>query len=280
MTLKPTFLMARLAVFLIAIQPAMVHSTEKTLLFGIVPQESSSKLAEQWTHLMGHLSVQLGRQVRFTTAPDIPTFEQRVRAGKYDIAYMNPYHYVAFSKAPGYQVIAHEDERRIRGIVVVREDSPATKLEDLAGTTLAFPAPAAFAATILTRAELERLRVPYNSRFVSSHESVYLNVQKGFVEAGGGIERTFNSAVAEGLTGVRVLWRSKAYTPHAFAVHPELPQEQRLRIQAALTSLGNSDEGLALLNRANLQNLVSARDKDWDDVRRLGLDFIEVKGNP
>lgn len=268
-----------LVALLIAIQPVIAHSAEKPLLFGIVPQESSSKLADQWTPLMRHLSEQLGRQVRFTTAPDIPTFEERVLAGEYDIAYMNPYHYVEFSQSPGYRAIAREGEKRIRGIIVVGEDSPVTTLEELEGTTLAFPAPAAFAATILTRAELERLGITYTPRFVSSHESVYLNVQRGFMAAGGGIERTFNSAVAEGLTGVRVLWRSEGYTPHAFAVHSGLPDDQRSRIQAALTDLNSSEEGAALLERANLKSLIPADDKDWNDVRGLGLDFTQTQGD-
>ncbi|WP_296935331.1 phosphate/phosphite/phosphonate ABC transporter substrate-binding protein [uncultured Marinobacter sp.] len=269
-----------LVALLIATQPISAYSAEDPLLFGIVPQESSSKLADQWTPLMRYLSEQLGRQVRFTTAPDIPTFEERVLAGQYDIAYMNPYHYVEFSESPGYQAVAREGEKRIRGIIVVGEDSPVTTLEELEGSTLAFPAPAAFAATILTRAELERLGVTYTPRFVSSHESVYLNVQKGFAAAGGGIERTYNSAIAGGLTGVRVLWRSEGYTPHAIAVHPKHTDDQRLRIQAALTNLGSSEEGVALLQRANLKTLVPAGNHDWDDVRGLGLDFIQKTDDP
>ena len=273
------FSLTLVAVLAVATHTAVVHSAEKALVFGIVPQESPSKLAHQWIPLMRYLSERLEQPVRFTTAPDIPTFEERVLVGQYDIAYMNPYHYVEFSQLPGYLAVAREGGKQIRGILVVGEDSPVTRLENLEGMTLAFPAPAAFAATILTRAELERLSIVHTPRFVSSHESVYLNVQKGFAAAGGGIERTFNLAVAEGLTGVRVLWRSEGYTPHAFAVHPELPKHQRLRIQAALTDLGNSEEGLALLKRANLRTLVPAGDRDWDDVRALGLGFIRTKGD-
>ncbi|WP_278802231.1 phosphate/phosphite/phosphonate ABC transporter substrate-binding protein [Marinobacter nauticus] len=268
------------AAVLIVVHPVTADSAEKPLLFGIVPQESSSKLADQWTPLMRHLSEHLGRKVRFSTAPDIPTFQERVLAGQYDIVYMNPYHYVEFSEWPGYRAIAREGGKPIRGIIVVGEDSPITTLEELEGEILAFPAPAAFAATILTRAELERHGISYTPRFVASHESVYLNVQKGFAAAGGGIERTFNAAVADGLTGVRVLWRSEGYTPHAFAVHPDLPDAQWLPIQAELTGLANSEEGALILKRANLKPLVPAEDDDWNDVRGLGLNFIKAKDNP
>lgn len=267
-----------LATFLMV--PLWVHSESRPLTFGIVPQQSSSRLAEQWTPLMSYLSDQLGRPVRFMTAPDIPTFERRVLAGQYDIAYMNPYHYVEFSKVPGYRAIAREQEKRIRGIVVVRESDKATQLSDLQGEILVFPAPAAFAATILVRAELERLAVSYSPKFVSSHDSVYLNVEKGFARAGGGIERTFSSAKGEGLSGLRVLWRSPGYTPHAFAVHPDLPEIDAERIGDLLSTLSETEKGRSLLEGITLKSLIRARDRDWNDVRSLGLEFIKAEAAP
>ncbi|TNE79562.1 MAG: phosphate/phosphite/phosphonate ABC transporter substrate-binding protein [Gammaproteobacteria bacterium] len=270
-----------LMVLLATAIPSYGHAeTQSGLTFGIVPQQSSSRLAEQWTPLMAYLSEKLGQPVRFMTAPDIPTFEKRVLEGRYDIAYMNPYHYVEFSKAPGYRAIAKARDKQIRGIVVVPEDSPAQSLEDLDGATLAFPAPAAFAATILVRAELERLGIPYTTRFVSSHDSVYLNVSRRFAQAGGGIERTFNSALENGLTGVRVLWRSRGFTPHAFAVHPDVSGESEKTIQAALVGLSASDRGQKLLHGINIGPLEQAENDDWDDIRSLGLDFIKTEQAP
>lgn len=256
----------------------MSSGAEKPLTFGIVPQESSSRLAEQWTPMIQHISEELGRPVRFATAADIPTFEKRVGRKQYDIVYMNPYHYVEFSKSPGYRAVAREGNKQIRGLLVVNDNQPAQTLDELEGTTIAFPAPAAFAATILVRAELEKQGISYTPRFVSSHQSVYLNVARGFTAAGGGVERTFNSSVRDGLEGLRVLWRSEGYTPHAFAVHPDLPEDEVSAIRAALTGLAATEEGRPLLERASLKPLVSARDSDWDDVRQLGLDFIKIEG--
>lgn len=252
---------------------------KNVLTFGVVPQESSSKLAEQWTPLMNYLTKHLGKPVRFATAPDIPTFEKRVINGEYDIAYMNPYHYVEFSDNPGYQAIAREAAKRIHGIVVVRQASDIKTLADLEGSTIVFPAPAAFAATILVRAELEKLGISYTPKFVYSHESVYLNVQKGFALAGGGIERTLDSAQKEGLRGVRVLWRSEGFTPHAIAVNPQLAQEFADLLQRALINLADSGAGREILEGVNLQPLTSAEHADWDDVRGLGLDFINIEAD-
>ncbi len=244
------------------------------LTFGIVPQESLSRLAEQWTPLLQYLSGVTGTDIRFASAPDIPTFEQRLLKGEYDIAYMNPYHYVEFSQSPGYRAIAREGGKLITGIVVVPENSPVTDLAELANDVIAFPAPAAFAATILVRAELEQREIPYTPRFVSSHQSVYLNVANGFAGAGGGIERTYGAAVSDGLTGLRVLWRSNGYTPHAFAVHPRVDPQLAARVQHELATLASHEVGRAWLGTMNMTPLISAEDSDWLDVRSLGLDFI------
>ena len=62
-----------------------------TLSFGIVPQQSATKLAYLRTPICKYLSDHTGQRVVFKTAKDIPSFEQRLAAGEYDIAYMNPF---------------------------------------------------------------------------------------------------------------------------------------------------------------------------------------------
>ena len=129
--------------------------------------------------------------------------------GKYDIAYMNPYHFVVFNDSVGYRALARQKDKRIKGIVVVNANSTITSLDDLNGKQIAFPSPAAFAATIIPSAYLKQQGVIFTPRYVHSHDSVYLNVQRGFFNAGGGIIRTLNgvdentrSAFRSGACGV------------------------------------------------------------------------------
>jgi len=68
------------------------------LTFGIVPQQSASRLAKMWGPLMAELGAQTGVTFSFQTTKDIPTFEACLAAGAYDIAYMNPMHYAIFSR--------------------------------------------------------------------------------------------------------------------------------------------------------------------------------------
>jgi phosphonate transport system substrate-binding protein len=176
---------------LLALPDLLWAQDPKPLSFGIVPQQSAARLARLWTPVCRWLSERTGQTVVFKTAKDIPTFEQRVAAGEYDIAYMNPYHYTVFSIDPGYRAFARETEKRIRGIVVVKKDSAYQSIGELAGMTLAFPAPAAFAASVLPRAYFKKNGIEITPRYVKSHDSVYLAVARGLYPAGGGIQRTF-----------------------------------------------------------------------------------------
>ncbi len=78
--------------------------------------------------------------------------------------------------------------------MVVVKGSPLKSLEDLPGRELVFPA---LAASLLTRAELEGRGIPFQARFISSHDSVYLNVAKGHYATGGGIRRTLEALSPE-----------------------------------------------------------------------------------
>jgi phosphonate transport system substrate-binding protein len=269
-------LLCRTAAFMLAGLPLMAsraHAADgaRNFTFGVVPQQSASELAKAWIPLFNVLSERAGFGLRFATAPSIPIFERRLAAGEYDFAYMNPYHYTVFSQKPGYRAFAREKGRRLRGMVVVRKDSALRELADLARREIAFPAPASFAATVLVRAELERLGIAVTPRFVGSHESVYLNVVRGVFPAGGGIPRTLQAMEPAVRDELRLLWSTKDYTPHALAAHPRVPADAVARLLDAMEGADAGAAGKAALQGVGFNGIEAAKDADWADVRGLGI---------
>jgi phosphonate transport system substrate-binding protein len=244
------------------------------LTFAIVPQQSASKLAQIWAPILEYLRRESGLTLEFRTAPDIPAFESRLAAGEEDIAYMNPLHYTVFSEMPGYRAFAKARDKRIKGILVVRKDSPIQSPRELDGATLAFPAPGAFAASVLTRAYLTGEGIRFTPRYVSSHDSVYRTVAKGLYPAGGGVLRTFDSIQADVREQLRVLWTTTGYTPHAFAAHPRVPSDTVERLARAMVSMDADERGRALLKTLSVKGFQAANDSDWDDVRSLGIQSL------
>jgi phosphonate transport system substrate-binding protein len=158
---------------------------------------------------------------------------------------------------------------------VVAKDSDYQQLKDLNGMVLAFPSPAAFAASLLTRAHLRAENVLFTPKYVSSHDSVYRTVAKGLYGAGGGIIRTFDNVDPLIRTQLRILWTSHGYTPHAFANHPRVPAATVVTLQGAMVAMYRDEIGRDLLRAINFNGIEPASDSDWDDVRALNIQALD-----
>jgi len=247
-----------------------IIATKQQFRFGIVPQSSGTKLARTWVPILTYLEKKTGYDLEFATARNIPTFEKRLHDGKYDIAYMNPYHYTQVNATAGYQAFAKAKSKRLKGILVVHKDSPYQNLKDLDNQELAFPSNA-FAASQIPRAYFNNIGVNISSKFVSSHDSVYRNVAKGRYPAGGGVMRTFKNSAPALRENLRILWTSDGYTPHAFASHPRIPKQVVERLQDAMFKMDQDPAGRALLKSIRLKGVEVGLDGEWNDVRSLQI---------
>lgn len=251
-------------------------AVEGVITVGVVPQQAASDLAQGWIPLLREVSAVSGCEFRFATAPTITEFEKRLARGEYAIAYMNPYHYVVFHQAAGYLAFAREKDRKLRGLIVVRNDSAVSSVQELDGKEVAFPSPAAFAATVIPLAELKRGGISVKPRFVASHDSVYLNVVRGLVVAGGGIERTLEAIDASVRDRMRVIWRSAEYPPHAFARLPGVPESVSRDFVDAMQKVASSAPGAELLKQIGFKGVVSAQDRDWEPIRALDIRVLDA----
>lgn len=244
-------------------------SEEKTLVFGIVPQQSATRLAQVWVPMMAHLSEQTGVKITFATAKDIPSFEACLAKGAYDLAYMNPYHFTVFNQTSGYKAFARQANKKLKGIIVVPKSSEYQSLDELNKKEIAFPSPAAFGASVIPRAEMKQRDMIVSPIYVRSHDSVYRSVASGLFPAGGGVMRTFGN-IPDGLRDkLRILYKTDGYTPHAFAAHERVPSKIVEKITAKMTSM--TIEKDAVLKPLGMKAFSAAKDADWDDVRSLNL---------
>ena len=240
-----------------------------------MPQQSAIVLAKKWMPIFQYLTEKTGYKFVFKTTKTIPEFEKNVLAKEYDFAYMNPYHYTVFHERAGYRAMLKQGNKQIKGIMVARKDSPINSLADLNGQKLAFPAPAAFAATVIPQSVMKQDGIIYKPFYVSSHESVYKNVAyKNFV-AGGGIERTFSNTPKDIRDQLKVIWRSKGYTPHAIAASPEISDEVVQSVIEAFLSMNENQTGKKLLAGLKFKSVIKANNSDWDDVRQLDIQLLE-----
>lgn len=239
-----------------------------SLSFGIVPQQSASRLAKTWGPLLSELSARTGQEIVFKTTKDIPTFEACLEAGAYDIAYMNPMHYAVFAEGERYRAILRQANKRLKGVIVARKDGPLA-LQDLDGARLAFPSPGAFGASVLTRATLSETGITFEPAYVKSHDSVYRAVAAGLMPAGGGVLRTFRAVDPAIRDQLQIIHETDAFTPHALAVQAGLPSELAVQLQAVLVQIALDRP--ELVKNIGMSGFQISEDRDWDDVRALNM---------
>lgn len=246
---------------------------EDVYTFGVVPQQSATRLAQIWVPFLKELENRTGHKFRFTTAKDIPTFEACLARKAYDFAYMNPYHYTVMHDAVGYEAFAHQAGKRLKGVLVAKSDSSIEDLKDLDGESIAFPSPAAFGASVIPRAELDGQGVTFEPIYVKSHDSVYRAVALGLFPAGGGVVRTFGNLPDDLKSQLRVFHTTGSYTPHAFASSPDLDPGARDRISSEMIRIDDED----LLKSLGMKGFVAADNATWDDVRSLDLKVSQTE---
>lgn len=71
-----------------------LFSNLHALTFGVVPQQSPFVLMKSWNPIIQYLEKETGEKIDLKIETSIQKFEEVLYSGGYDIAYMNPYHYV------------------------------------------------------------------------------------------------------------------------------------------------------------------------------------------
>lgn len=248
----------------------------ETLSFGIPPQQSPVEVVKRWTPILQYLEKRTGLVLELKTGKDIPTYQQQIMEGIYDIAFVNPNTYVAANRLKGYRAFAHEKDGKSYGMIVGRRNGPISQLTELQDRAMAFPSNFAVMATILPLKHLEEQKIPVRIQYVMSIDSVYRSVAKGLFLAGGGESRTFGSLDPEIREQLLVLWRSEDLPPFPFFAHPRVPSATVSKLQQAMIGMGEDAEGQALLKVVNINGLEKTTDAEYNGMRKLHLP-LQVK---
>ena len=123
------------------------QATQRTV--SIVPQFSASRIQSDYWPLLTELGKQTNICFQLKQQASIPLFEEELKTGSIDYAFMNPYHQVMVRKT--YSPILRDEQKLLKGIIVAYKESNITSPKQLHGKTLLLPAPNAFAASLLTR---------------------------------------------------------------------------------------------------------------------------------
>jgi phosphonate transport system substrate-binding protein len=242
---------------------------QSDIIMGVVPQQSPISLLKVWQPVAEYLSQATGEKVIFKTQKSIKKFEDVLYAGEYDFAYMNPYHYVIAHKKQNYIAYVRA-EKNIKGLILANNNS-VKKFTD-PNVQYIFPSPNAFAATLLTKYDLVEeygvsLDVLNRAKYVNSHDSVYINIARGFGDFGGGIERTFNGMSDQKVKSqLKIVHYTKEYPSHPFAFKSTMSKKKREAIVKALLSMPQT-----ILKPLNMKKLKPIDNEEYKSVKDLAI---------
>lgn len=240
----------------------------KDFIFGVVPQQSPAILIKKWSPIVDFLSKETDHNIILRIEKSIPEFEKKLYKGEYDFSYMNPYHYVVANDKQGYLAQVRANKEIIA--ILVAKSFIDLDPKNLADKKFLFPAPYAFAATLLTKYELKRyygvdIQKDNPILYVNSHDSVYKGIARNIGDIGGGIERTFNDLNdKKAKQQLHIIYKTKAYPSHPIAFSKKLSAQDSVILKQALLNVPQT-----LLKDLNIKKLISIDDKEYDVVRDL-----------
>lgn len=255
------------------------HAAEQ-LTIGVVPQFDARQLRTTWQPIIDAVEQNSGLKITLIQKSSIPAFEQSFIKGEFDLVYLNPYHLIVANRAQGYYPILKDQAAKLEGIIVVRNEGPYKTMKDLENSTIAFPAPNALGASLLTRADLtNKFGIHFTPRYVGNHDSVYLNVALGLVSAGGGVYGTLYQQKQEVQQALTVIHTTRPSPKHPVAVHPRVNKAHVVRFENAMMDIANSTQGQALLKSIPIATLGKADLSEYLFLRDAGIDSLAKEKN-
>jgi phosphonate transport system substrate-binding protein len=262
------WILGLLGVFVLASTPG----NAEVFSLGVVPQYEARKMFTIWRPIVEELEKRTGDHFNLVIGLTVPAFERELEKGTYDFVYANPYHIMRVFPKQHYMPLVR-DKAPLRGILVVRKDSPIVGIKELGGKSLAVPSPDALGASLLLRADLERL---YGVRMTmvnaKTHSSVYLSVVNGLTDAGGGVQKTFDEQDQRVRDALRVIFTTREMPPHPVAAHPRVSKASRERMRCALLELASTPGGKALLDLVPMKEPVATSIEEYLVMRKWGLE--------
>jgi len=249
--------------------PALLHADPPPLIFGAFPNLSAKLLIETYRPVADALQKQLGRPVELYSAPDFKTFVARTRGGEYDILLTAPHLAWLARQDAGYRPLLKYAEP-VRGLLIVKDDSPIQGIEQLRGNTLAISDPLALVViAMLDRIQSRGLNpgVDFTTENAHTHSNAAIRVFNGAAAAAIIGSQPFRHMPPEVKAHLRVIAETPPLSSQVFLTHPRLSDAEALAIKQALLTYASTSEGRAFMEHGGFGGLAELDGRELREFR-------------
>jgi len=278
MNLRRAFL---LGVLLLIVGGRPAASDDKPLVLGVFPSMTAKQTIEIYRPLASALEKHLRRSVVVYSARDFTTFVARTRQGEYDILLTAPHLAWLARQDTGYRPLL-KYAQPVRGLLVVRSDSPFDEPDKLRGRTIAMADPIAL-AVLAIQAELAAHGlthgIDYRTTDSGTHTNAVLQVINGRVDAAVLGLHPYNLTPPELRQQLRVLAETPALSSLMYLTHPRLRDTEAQAIRNALLRFAATPEGQAFMQRGGYGGFADVDGSELRAFRPYALQAQELLRN-
>lgn len=216
------------------------------LRVGVLPYLSPRSLLLEFAPLRAFLGGELQQQVDILTAPDLPRFMARTRAGDFDLVITAP-HFARLAQLEyGYlPLVAMRAD--FYALLLVPKDAPIVSVRDMAGKTLHLPHRLSFISLQIEDFLRARAIDPdvdlrlYNH---STDNNAILAAEKSRTGVAAAQRSVFDTMPKEITANLRILGSTQSALSLVMLAHPRTPAPRLAAIRQALARFPYSVQGL------------------------------------
>lgn len=271
---------------------AMAEAWQKdypVVTLGVITSENEADRVQRYKPVRAYLEKELGVKIKWRSATDYAGVIEALKSRKIEIARFGPASYAKawiVTKGEVEPLVGELDKNGDFGyhsVIVVKNDSPYQKLDDLKGKTLAFADPNSTSGYQAPRYFLSEAGYDPDSFFGStsfsgSHENSVMALLNGTFDAAATWWRseTRSNPLRMETKGMiepgqwRVIWKSPRLPESPWAVHTDLPKQMREDIREVLYSMkDNGPEAWQALTDGKASGFRKVSHEDYEAIVRM-----------
>lgn len=272
------------------------------LVFGVIPAENASGVAERYAPFIDYLSQTIGTKVTLRLANDYAAVIEGQRAGNVHIGYYGPASFARARligvKTDAFVIDVNSDgSKGYYSVFYVRADSPYKKVEDLKGKNLGLVDPNSTSGYNMPLYTLDHMGIPQADKYFNkvvlagSHENAVMALAQGTVDVcanwwnaddDSNLTRMLNKGMVKDANGktltkadFRIILKSSLIINSPTAYLESLPEDLRGAIrQAFLEAATKAPDAFKRLSDGKNLPWAPIANADYDDTIKL-IRFVD-----
>ena len=258
----------------LALHPAGA-AAQHAYSINVLNQRTIALTAQYWNPIVTYASRKSGVPLELKLAKTAKEGNAIAEGFGYDFLYTNHF-FTPERDRLGFKVIARPAGPGIRSQIVVPEESPIQRLQDLEGKDVAFVSPDAFAGYWLPLDALLKAKVKVHVVFTGNQEASSAQLKVNKVAAAGVNGSVLARYARRESFAYRALWTSELYQDLCVMANPKVPADKVEAVRAALVGMAKDPEGMVilqagaeLLKSTGELGFVAAENRDYDNYRKF-----------